>query len=143
MPITQRMASTVGDRRFGMNLLSFFGVLAALLAAVGIYGVMAYAVGVRSRELGLRMALGAARGSVLGLVLRQAVILVGAGVAGGLVIAWWGASLLERLVFGVSPRDPLTFVAAAALIAAVALLAAWIPARRATRLDPVRTLQEA
>lgn len=143
MPITDRMRATLGDRRFAMTLLSVFGALAAVLAAVGIYGVMSYHVGVRTRELGLRMALGAGRGAVLGMVLRQGAVLVGIGLLGGLVLAWLGASLLENLLFGVPMRDPVTFGGATLLLTSVAFVAAWMPARRAIRLDPARTLQEA
>lgn len=142
MPIQDRMAATVAGQRFGMTLLSFFGVLAALLAAVGIYGVMAHTVGARTRELGVRLALGAMEGRVLRLVLVRAATLVAGGVVVGLLLAWWSATLLDSLLFGVTSRDPLTFAAAVVLLATVAFLAAWLPARRATRVDPVRTLQD-
>ena len=135
------VADSFGQPRFRATLLGGFGLLALALAAIGIYGVMAYSVAQRTREIGIRMALGAATGDVLGLVLRQAVRLSAVAVAAGLA----GSALLSRglasLLYGIRPIDPATFIGVAVLLVAVASLAAWIPARRATRVDPVVALR--
>ena len=125
--------------KLGADLLGVFGFLALGLACVGLYGVMAYSVGQRTREIGLRMALGAPQRHVLGIVLRQGLTLVGVGVALGLIGAFWISGYLSTLLFG-SAHDPASFaVAAAALVAAVA---SFLPARRASRVDPLIALRE-
>jgi len=137
----QIVADSFGQPRFRATLLGGFGLLALALAAIGIYGVMAYSVAQRTREIGIRMALGAAAGDVLGLVLRQAVRLSVIAVAAGLI----GSALLSRglasLLYGVRPIDPATFAGVAILLVAVASLAAWVPARRAARVDPIAALR--
>ncbi len=122
-------------------LSTVFGFLATLLAVIGLYGVMTYTVTRRSREIGIRMALGAEAPNVVWLVMREVVKLVGAGIAIGLPAAWGLARLVRAQLYGVEPTDPVTIAAAAILLAAVAALAGYIPARRATRLDPVRVLR--
>jgi len=122
-------------------LLAFFGLLALVLTAVGIYGVVAYSVAQRTRELGIRIALGAQRRDVLMLILRQGLVLVASGSAVGLVACYWLSSLVSSQLYGVSPGDPVTLVSVAVLLAAVALLASYIPARRATRVDPLVALR--
>jgi putative ABC transport system permease protein len=136
------LRGTVAERRLSMWLLAAFGALALLLAAIGIYGVMAFSTAQRTRELGIRLALGAQPGDVLDLVLREGARLsawgVGLGVAGSLV----ASRAVSSMLFGVSPTDPLTFVAVVILLGGAALLASYVPARRATRVDPLVALRQ-
>ena len=127
--------------RFTTVLLALFSALALLLACIGIYGVVAYGVARRTRETGIRMALGAQRGAILALVLRQAMAPVAAGIAIGVLAALALARFLDALLYGVEPTDPATFVAVAGLLGAAALVAAWLPARRATRVDAQESLR--
>jgi putative ABC transport system permease protein len=135
------VASALAQRRFTMLLLALFAATALALSAIGIYGVMAYFVTQRTHEIGIRMALGASRRDVVTMVLGQGARLAAAGVAAGLVGALTITRAIDTLLFGVSPRDPGTLVALAATLTAVALLACYIPARRATRVDPIRALR--
>ncbi|HYH46950.1 MAG TPA: FtsX-like permease family protein, partial [Thermoanaerobaculia bacterium] len=135
------VAASLSASRFNAVLFGLFAVLALGLAAVGVYGVVSYAVAQRTHEIGIRMALGAGHRSVVGMVLRQGMGTVLLGVAAGLVGAVFASRLLAGLVFGVSPRDPLTFVLVPLTLAAVALLANVMPARRATRVDPMVALR--
>jgi putative ABC transport system permease protein len=112
-----------------------------LLAAVGLYGVLAYTVRQRAREIGIRAALGAQRADVIGLVLRQGMTLTGIGMLIGLAGAFALTQLIRKLLFGVAPTDPLTFATIPLLLAAVALLACWVPARRAANVDPMEALR--
>jgi predicted permease len=127
--------------RMGAALLSIFGGLALLLAMVGVYGVMAYSVAQRTPELGIRMALGAGAGHVLGLVLRQGMLLALGGAAAGIGAALLLGHVVSGLLFGISPNDPPTYAAVAVLLTLVALVACYIPARRATRVDPLKALR--
>jgi predicted permease len=122
-------------------MLAVFGTLALLLASIGLYGVASYSVSQRTREIGVRMALGAPASSVLGLVLGQGMILVAAGLLIGLVAAYSAAGLMRSLVVSVSTHDPVTFGATAAILGVIALVASYIPARRATRIDPLIALR--
>jgi ABC-type antimicrobial peptide transport system permease subunit len=114
-----------------------------LLAAVGLYGIVAHAVRARQAEIGLRMALGADPSSIVRLVLQRIGVLIAAGLAFGVAGSLWAARFVEALLFRLDARDPITFVAAAALLVAVGVFAAWMPARRAARLDPSTVLREA
>jgi putative ABC transport system permease protein len=135
------MASTVSQRRFAMNLLLLFAVTALLLSAIGVYGVIAFSVAQRRHEIGIRMALGARPGDVQKLLLTQGARLALAGVGIGLAGAFLLTGALSALLYGVSPRDPLTFGGIAALLTMVALAASYLPARGASRLDPVKALR--
>ncbi len=141
----QPMAAYVGQAteqpRLNMTLLILFAALALALASLGIYGVLSYIVGKRTHEIGIRVALGATRADVLRLVVGQGMTLAVAGIAIGIAAAWGLTQLLRGLLFGVSPHDPATFAAIAALLAAVAFVASYLPARRATHVDPVCTLR--
>jgi ABC-type antimicrobial peptide transport system permease subunit len=120
----------------------FFGGLALLLAAVGLYGVVAYGMARRSREIGIRIALGARRGKVLRMMLGDALVLVVAGLAIGIPAALFAARTVSKVLFGVKPADPLTFVATAIALLAVGLAAALVPARRAASIQPVQVLRQ-
>ena len=135
------VAAALAERRFTMLLLALFAVTALLLSAIGIYGVMAYFVTQRTHEIGIRMALGASPGDVVGMVLGQGVRLAAAGVAAGIIGALAVTRAIATLLFGVSPRDPATLVALAGALTVVALVACYVPARRATRVDPIRALR--
>ncbi|MEO8029186.1 MAG: FtsX-like permease family protein, partial [Bryobacteraceae bacterium] len=128
--------------RVGAGLFSLFGVLGMLLASVGIYGVMAYMVAQRTNEIGIRMALGARPGDVIRLIVGQSMRLVGAGLAVGVFGALALTRYAKSLLFNLSPNDPLTFTAVAVIITAAALFAAWLPARRAARIDPLIALRQ-
>jgi len=137
----EMVRAATASRRFSTELLGAFGVLALVLAAVGIYGVMAFVVGQRTRELGIRIALGAKPSSVVRLVMRDALTLAAAGVAAGLA----GSAILVRviagLLFEIRVTDPATLVAIPALLTLTAALAAWRPARRASGVDPIAALK--
>ena len=137
----ERLGQSVAQRRFNMLLLVGFGALALLLAIVGTYGVIAYSVSQRTQEIGIRMALGATRRDVLAMVLGGALRLAGAGVAIGVLLAAAATQLLSSLLFGVRSTDPGTFGATIAILLAAALTAAYLPARRATRVDPMAALR--
>jgi len=135
------IADSLAQRRFSMILLGTFAALALSLATVGIYGVVSYVVGRRTHEIGIRMALGARRPDILRLILAGAGRLAFIGIAVGLVAALGLTRLMANLLFGVSPRDPLTFVVVPAILILVALVASYVPARRATRVDPMTALR--
>jgi putative ABC transport system permease protein len=141
MPVEQRLSEWLGYQRFYMQLFGIFAALAVFLAVVGIYGVMSYSVARRTHEIGVRVAIGASRGSVLFLVLRQALKLTLAGVAIGIVAAIGLTRLIANRLYGVKAVDPLTFTIVSLVLIGVGLFASYIPARRATRIDPVVALR--
>jgi putative ABC transport system permease protein len=139
--LSELVAERTAQRRLAVLLISVFAGLALLLAAIGIYGVMSYAVAQRTSEIGIRMALGAEREQILGLVLRRGALMATAGVAVGLVAALALARLLTSLLFQTSASDPPTFSLVPLLLLGVAVLACYLPARRATRVDPLVALR--
>jgi ABC-type antimicrobial peptide transport system permease subunit len=135
------ISDSLAPRRFSMILLGTFAGLALLLASIGIYGVISYVVGQRSNEIGVRMALGAKSQDILRLVLEDGGKLVLMGIAIGLVAAFGLTRLIKSFLYGVDAADPLTFAAVAVLLSLVALVACYVPARRAARVDPVIALR--
>jgi len=142
MPLTDSLAESIWDLGFFTKLMRIFAIIAATIAAVGIYGVTAYAVSRRTQELGVRMALGAERSHIVRMVIRQSMTVVLIGVAIGLVLALAQGMALQSMLYEISGTDPVTFAGVVALVLGVSLLAAWLPARRATSLDPVRALRD-
>jgi putative ABC transport system permease protein len=135
------VTASVAQPRFTVVLMGVFSGIALLLALVGIYGVIAYGVGQRRREIGVRMALGAMQDQVVGLMLRRGAAMVGVGLAAGAALAVVFARLLESLLYGIEPTDPLTFVGVIGAVTLVAAAAIWLPARRAARIDPLQALK--
>jgi len=133
---------SLASRRFSAGLVAGFAGVALLLASIGIYGLLAYMVGQRSREIGIRMALGARRWDVLKLILRKGVVLAGVGIVAGVIVAAAAASMMASLLYGVHPLDPLVFLAVPILLFAVTVLASYLPARRATKVDPIIAFRE-
>jgi putative ABC transport system permease protein len=140
--LSDQVAGTLTQERLVANLSTFFGALALLLAALGLYGVTSYAVNQRRAEIGIRMALGAGGPDVLRLVLGRVALLVAIGVAAGAAMSLWASRYVATLLYGLEPRDPTTFIAAAVVLAGVGLLAGGLPAWRATRIDPTTVLRE-
>ena len=140
-PLTSVIGTTLYAARTGATLVGVFGGLALLLASIGVYGVMAFSIARRTRELGVRMALGAKSADVFRLVLREGFVLVVIGVALGLTGAYAGASWLAKFLYGIDARDPATYASVAAMLALVALVACLVPARRAMKVDPIIALR--
>jgi predicted permease len=141
-PLADQVNSSLIQERVVAIMSVFFGGFALLLAGLGLYGVTSYAVNRRRTELGIRMALGAAPGGVVRLVLLRVAILVSAGVVAGGAVSWASARLVATLLYGLQPQDPFTLAGAAVLLGAIGALAGWLPARRASRIDPARVLRE-
>jgi ABC-type antimicrobial peptide transport system permease subunit len=139
--VDDAVADLVMPQRLGRALLSGLGLTALIVTLIGVYGFVSGIVTRRTREFGVRLALGASAADVLYATLRSTLAMVAAGLAAGLALAWWAGQFVERLLYGVSPTDPLALIAAAALIAGTALLAAVVPAWRAMRIDPVKVLR--
>jgi putative ABC transport system permease protein len=139
--VGQLLAQGLWAARMGAALLGLFGVLALILASIGIYGVLSYSVTQRTSEIGIRMALGAQAPQVLKLVLRQGMLLAGVGVLVGVAIALPITRFASSLLYGVSAWDPVTYISITLLLMAVAFLACYVPARRATRIDPLVALR--
>jgi putative ABC transport system permease protein len=139
------MERSIHNRAIGLNymavLMGIFGMLALVLSAIGVYGVMAYLVSEQTHEIGIRMALGAERGNVLGMIFRRGMVTIAAGLVVGLPIAWAFARLMSSLIFGVTTSDPVTFTAIPVALSVAAGLAIYIPARRATKIDPIVALR--
>jgi ABC-type antimicrobial peptide transport system permease subunit len=129
-------------QRLLATLSAVFGLLALLLASIGLYGVMAYSVARRTNEVGIRMALGADRQRVIGIIVRETMTLVGGGVLAGVAAAWAATRLIASTLFGLTAMDPLTLAVAISVMTAVALLAGYVPARRAAAVDPVIALRQ-
>jgi len=132
---------TIVTERIMAALGGFFGLVALMVACLGVFGIMAFQVSRRTNEIGVRMALGAARSGIVALVLREAAILVAVGCGAGAIAALTLTGLTRKMLFGVTSDDPAVFAIAAALLAAAAFAAAWLPARRAARIDPLKALR--
>jgi ABC-type antimicrobial peptide transport system permease subunit len=139
--LASEVDSSIAQERLVARLSSFFGILALLLASIGLYGVLAYAAARRTGEIGIRMALGAQPGDVVWLVMREVLLLIGIGVSLGLAVATAATRLVASLLFGLTPTDPLTIGIATLLMVTVALLAGYLPARKASRIDPMLALR--
>jgi predicted permease len=141
-PLVDQVNASLTQERIVAMLAGFFGALALLLAAIGLYGVTSYAVSRRRTEIGIRMALGAAPGGVVRMVLSRVTLLVVIGVAVGGALSLWASKFVESLVYGLEPRDPATLAGAAVVLAAVGAIAGWLPAHRASRIDPAEVLRD-
>jgi len=139
--LTDALSASLGARRFNMYLLGTFAAIALTLAAVGLFGVLAYLVSQRTRDIGIRLALGAGPSDVFRLIVGQGMLLAFGGAALGVGVALAAARVIKSLLFSIEPRDPLTFAAVPLLLLAVALVACYLPARRALRVDPLVALR--
>jgi predicted permease len=141
LTVAQIKDQSVAPRRLNAALISLFGILAVIIAAVGIAGVLAFSVSARTNEIGIRMSLGAGRAQVERMILREGGVLLAIGLVLGVTGAFFGATLIRGLLFGVEPHDPITLIGVAVMMAAIGIVACWIPALRAARIDPVITMR--
>jgi ABC-type antimicrobial peptide transport system permease subunit len=141
-PLAEQVGNSLIQERIVAMLSGFFGVLALILAGLGLYGVTAYAVSRRRTEIGIRLALGAAPGGVVGMVLRRVGVLVGLGVLAGTAITLWASQFATTLLYGLQARDPLTLVVAVLVLGTAGVAAGWIPAARAARINPAQVLRD-
>jgi predicted permease len=141
MTVSQIKDQSVSPRRLNAALVSSFGILAVIIAAVGIAGVLAFSVSTRTNEIGIRMSLGADRGHVQRMILKEGGVLLAVGLALGVGGAFFAASVIRGLLFGVAPHDPVTMIGVAGIMAAIGIIACWIPALRAARIDPAITMR--
>jgi predicted permease len=139
---TEQISLRFAQERLFATAYTAFGALALLLAGIGLFGLMSYNVARRTSEIGIRMALGAQRGTVVGMVMRESMLLVGIGVALGLAAALWAGRFVKSVLYGLSANDPITIAVAVALIAVVSALAGYLPARRASNVDPMEALRQ-
>jgi ABC-type antimicrobial peptide transport system permease subunit len=139
--LNEQVGRSIADQRLVAQLSTFFGLLAVFLSCIGIYGVMSYVVTKRTNEIGIRMALGAQRTGVLWIVLREILMLAATGVAIGVPIALAADRLVSNMLFGLKPGDPITLVCATSVLLVVATIAGYLPARRASRVDPIVALR--
>ena len=139
--LEKRLGLALFPARLVAVILASFGLLAVVLAATGVYGIMAYAVARRTREIGIRMALGAAPMQVARAVLTQTTIMLAVGVSLGLILAFASGQFFCQILYGISSHDPLTYITAFAIMSVVALIACWFPARRAIKIDPLKALR--
>jgi putative ABC transport system permease protein len=139
--LDEYVSDSIVGTRFEAVLLGTFGILAFLLTAVGLYGVISYTVAQRTRDIGIRLALGADRNAILGMVVKNGTLLAGAGTLIGLATAFLLTRLIASLLYGVGPTDPLTFLCVPIALIAVAMLASYVPARRAAKVDPMVALR--
>jgi putative ABC transport system permease protein len=137
----EAIAASIATQRSSATLVGGFSILALFLAALGLYGVLAYSVTRRTREIGIRIALGSPRTSIYGLIVRQGIIMVGLGILVGVLVSLSCGPLMRQFVYGVTPHDPANMIGVTALLAGITILACWLPARRAARVDPVIALR--
>jgi ABC-type antimicrobial peptide transport system permease subunit len=138
----QAVADSIGTQRLSATLIGGFSILALFLAALGLYAVLAYSVTQRTREIGIRIALGSPRARIFGLIAHQGMIMIALGILAGITLALGCGPLIQHFVYGVAPYDPKTIVGVSILLLAVAILACWVPARRAIRVDPIIALRQ-
>jgi ABC-type antimicrobial peptide transport system permease subunit len=139
--LTEQVDESTANQRLIARLSAFFGLLAAFLVCIGIYGLLSYAVARRTSEIGVRMALGARRSNVLWLILREVLVLVGVGIALGIPVALAGNRLAVKMLYGLSPADPASFLAAIAMLVSISVVAGYLPARKASLVEPTVALR--
>jgi ABC-type antimicrobial peptide transport system permease subunit len=135
------IAASIATQRSSATLVGGFSILALFLAALGLYGVLAYSVTRRTREIGIRIALGSPRAKICGLIVRQGMIMAALGILAGVFVSLGCAPLVQHFVYGVTPHDPAMIIGVATLLVAIAILACWLPARRAMNVDPMQALR--